>query len=113
MVRCTYRLVRALIARGFSGVLDNEIDHLGIVEKGRHKVGDQPYKKALLIIMFGSMLPRSQQLTRNRRMELGNALAYAAAHRINWKLVNGFIKQAGLKASGAKLAANHREPGFE
>lgn len=112
MVRCTYRLARALIRRGLADVLDDEIARLHIVEKGPHSIADQPFKK-VLSIMFGSARATSAQLSRNRRSELGNAMAYADAHRVPSKFVNGFIKQAVLKKCGPKLAADHCEPGFK
>lgn len=112
MIRCTYRLIRSMIDRGHTSVLDAEIVRLGIGEQGPHSIADQPFKKALAL-MFGSTRPGGELMTRNRRMWLGNAMAYAAAHVVPSKYVNGFVKQAGLKASGPKLAANYREPGFE
>ena len=112
MVRCTYRLIRSLIGKGHTAILDDEIRHLGIVERGSNNLADQPFKKALLI-MFGSTQSEPTRLTRNRRYELGNAMAYAEAHRVPSKYVNGFIKTVGLKKCASKLAEEFKEPGFD
>ena len=113
MLRHSYRLIGELIKAGYSHLLDARIQELHIRHAGRFSLEGQPFKKGLLA-MFGWEVnpPSGVLMKRQRRSELGNAMAYAFRHGVHPKYLCGFIKQAGLKLIAEKLKIDYREPGF-
>lgn len=113
MQRHTYRLVKGLIARGQQSILSALVDEVKTRHGSRHDISDQPFKQALLVMFWGYERRRGKPLlARQRRAELGDAMAYARLHGVHSKHFCGFVKQAGLKRIAGKLKAGYREPGF-
>ena len=112
MVRYTYQLVQSLLRANKEAALEIIL----IKDKREHRrlesIAHQPYKQALLIVTGWNSRGSSSLMTRQRRMELGNAMIYAHQHSVPPEYVNGFIKQAGLKRIQKKLDADYVEPGF-
>lgn len=116
MVRTTYRVVRAMLIKGygcaFTGMIER-LDHPKLRYRGQHSIAGQPFKEALLLL-FGHNAPTVKPLmSRTRRHELGDAMQYAYLHRVHSRYVVGFIKQVGQKQARARMLAKHTEPGFK
>ena len=109
-----YLLVRRLKRIGHLEALNDAVKKAPVRRKGQHDISEQPFKLALFLI-FGDLmvLHASSPLSRNKRSELGDALAYADVHNVPAKYLNGFIKQAGMKECRAKLKELHVEPRFD
>lgn len=109
-----YRLVRRLRGTGHLDALKDAIERAPAKSKGLHDVSEQPFKLALFLIFGDLMVPVGKSpLSRNKRSELGDALAYADVHSVPSKYLNGFIKQARLKECRAKLEKQYIEPRFD
>jgi len=114
MLRCTYRLVRSLIAKRHEGVLPDLADDIPGHSKGKTDISEKPFKLALLVMFhWNPELTSEPLLTRQRRSELSDAMEYARRHKIQPRNLIGFIKAAGIKRIPSKLRNEQWEPGFE
>lgn len=108
-----YLLVRRLRREGHLDALTDAINRAPVKSRGQHDISEQPFKQALFLIFGDMMVPeRKSPLSRNKRSELGDALAYADVHGVSSKFLNGFIKQAKPKECRAKLREHYVEPRF-
>lgn len=114
MLRCTYRLVKALVAAGHSGILADLVAAMETRHSGKTDISNKPFKQALLwMSWWGEVSGPTPRIERRRRSELSDAMEYAWLHKIESRELKLFIKRVGFKRIPAKLRTGEREPGFK